>query len=174
MMFRLSHTSSPYLGEMLCYRSAVLEDDARVDVRTAGFTTTTPFLMSESSIRLLRAIALPACQPPFANMKVKNVTHMKSVFVKWDKGSFTPLVFYSAGSFDSSLFSSNCTSICLHSLPITVFSVAAWIVLSLLCSSILCGIVCIGFLETLPVGGNVTRTLHRVWCWQSVGCRCLH
>ena len=37
-MFKWNHTSvQPLSGELLCYKSTIQEDDARVDIRAAGF-----------------------------------------------------------------------------------------------------------------------------------------
>ena len=78
MMFRLNHNSmQPLTGEILHYKSAVHEDDARVDNRAAGITI--PFLMSMSSMLLLRATNPPVYLQLSASMKVKNVVLMRSV-----------------------------------------------------------------------------------------------
>ena len=76
----------PLTGEILRYRTAVHEDDARVDIRAAGFWGCRhhrSFLMSVFLMPLLRAINPPVWLQLSSSMKEKNVVLTRSVCGKW-------------------------------------------------------------------------------------------
>jgi len=75
----------PLSGKNLCYRSAIQDDDARVDIRASGNAyTIIPFLMSGFSIALQPLIVLLHWPLFFESMNWRNVvlrpTFINSLF----------------------------------------------------------------------------------------------
>jgi len=88
------HTLS---GENLRYRSAIQDDDARVDIRASGFWRCLhrhiPFLMSGFSTALQPLIVLLHWLLFFESMNWRNVVLMRSVFGRWNMEVLPPLYF---------------------------------------------------------------------------------
>ena len=74
----------PLSGELLHHKSAKLEDDARVDIKAAGFWAIVLFLTLEYSTILLNLITLHVKLKHFGDIKVISVGLMRSVSGKWN------------------------------------------------------------------------------------------
>ena len=86
----------PLSGEIMHHCSAVLDDDAQVDIRASGFGgvyTTTPSSMSVFLTVLQPPIVLPPLLLLFVSMRLKSATPMRNVCVRWSMAVSPPWYF---------------------------------------------------------------------------------